>query len=137
MDINCTIIGIIILAAFIVPFILLHIKKSNEKKTFSDFCNENDITVSEKETVNHYTIAIDREHRKFVRAEIKGGSINSVIIDIEPGCKCEVEGDETSGVSLKIGSKKVTLTSDDDGIQTNKEALHTAEVWIKKMNEMK
>ena len=98
MDINCTIIGIIILAAFIVPFILLHIKKSNEKKTFSDFCNENDITVSEKETVNHYTIVIDREHRKFVRAEIKGGSINSIIIDIEPGCKCEVEGDETSGV---------------------------------------
>ena len=47
MDINCTIIGIIILAAFIVPFILLHIKKSNEKKTFSDFCNENDIRVSE------------------------------------------------------------------------------------------
>ena len=66
-----------------------------------------------------------------------GGSINSVIIDIEPGCQCDVEGDETSGVSLRIGSKKVRLTSADDGIQTNKEALHTAEVWKKKMNEMK
>ena len=137
MDITCTIIGIIVLAAFIVPFILLHIKKNNEKKTLRDFCNENDITVAEQETVNHYTIVLDREHRKFVRADVKGGSINSVIIDIEPGCQCDVEGDETSGVSLRIGSKKVRLTSADDGIQTNKEALHTAEVWKKKMNEMK
>lgn len=137
MDITCTIIGIAILAAFIVPFAVMHIKKNNEKKTFHGFCDENDITVSEKETVNNYTIVLDREHRKFVRAEIKGGSINSVIIDIEPGCKCEVEGDETSGVSLRIGNKKVRLTSADDGIQTNKEALHTAEIWRKKMNEMK
>ena len=137
MDITSIILGVAILTLFIVPFVIAHIKKSNEKKTFQNFCDENSLSVSETETVGKYTIAIDRANRKFVRTEINGSSISSLIIDIEPGCRCEVVGDETQGISLSIGGKPVRFTSADDGIQTSKEAMYTAGIWKRKICSLK
>lgn len=87
MDISTTIIGLLILALFVVPVIIIsRAGKGKGKKFEKDFFSEvsrNDMKITDKDFWNEYAIGIDTSTNKIIYLDWSGHDRTSTIFDLK------------------------------------------------------
>ena len=157
MDITIIIIGLSILAVFIVPTILLTTAGKNKKKKFlkliSDFAASKSCEIEEYDQWKQSCIGLDRQKHRVFCVQKNSGDYTKTEINIPDVLKCKLVGVNMTGNSISDSHKaideiKLNFSFRDTGkpetsieffkIQTDftivDEDLKLAEKWLKIVN---
>jgi len=111
MDLTIIIIGVAILAAFIVPTVLISNASKNKKKRFSrlitDFAGSKSSKISEYDQWKDSCIGIDREKGKIFHVQKKNGNVQKIEIDLSEVSKCKLTGVNMTGNLISNTHKSI------------------------------
>ena len=94
MDTSSTIIGLVILAVFILPIILLHsARKKRERKQlelFDQYVSSKGLFLQQRELWNHYAIGMDTEHKQLFYAKQHLDDNREEVVSLSEIAMCEI-----------------------------------------------
>ncbi len=111
MDLTVIIIGVTILAAFIVPTVLVSNSRNNKKKKFlkvmSDFAESKSCKIVEYDQWKDACIGMDKEKQKILYVHKNSGDYRKTEISLPEVLKCKIEGVNLTGNSISSNHKSI------------------------------
>lgn len=98
METSSTIIGLIILISFLVPFLFMQLKSGKKKAKLKDYCEKYNLAYAKLEEFNGHYILLDASASVLVFATVISKEIEFKQIELKQLKSCEMIGSVDSGL---------------------------------------
>lgn len=140
METSTIIIGLVILIAFITPFVFVNVGNSKRKKAVQDLCENNDFNISEQEEFASKLLALDRKLKALLFVDHSRKRKMADVVRLSDVANCSVLGcDPKSGEFKPIGlalemktdsvAKQFVFADSTDGVHNMEIAYQLAQDW--------
>lgn len=148
MDTVSVTIGIIMLLLFICPFVYIQLSKGKKDKLFKKICEENALTISDKEIIQSKLIALDGKNKVLIFIDFTNKQTQQKVIKLAEIRSCEIIGKlihngDFDSVGLLLNYKDSSLNNTQllfanstDSIHTIEQAYVIAQQWQTKLGNL-